>query len=151
VSIASLLSYKLCVMNKNYVKGLLWGLFLCVVITLLCGCKTKYVAVPEYHYKDSVTIRHQIDSVWLHDSVFVNQYTKGDTVCLVKTAVRYKTRDRIVRDTMLVVRRDSVPYPVEKRVTEYKTRWYDKACRVVALAALAIDGLWLYACVRRRK
>lgn len=130
----------------NYVKGLLWGLFLCLVITLLCGCRTKYVAVPECHYKDSVTIRHQIDSVWLHDSVFVNQYTKGDTVYLAKTAVRCKTRDRIVRDTMLVVRRDTVTQVFNQTQTEEKplTRWQRLRMRFGDVFMILVLGLLLF-------
>lgn len=130
-------------------KGFLWGLLLCVLITLLCGCKTKYVAVPEYHYKDSVSVRWRTDSVWLHDSVYVSVETKGDTVCLTKSVTKYKYRDRTLRDTVSVVRRDSVPYPVEKRVTEYKyrQRWYEAvACKLgyaVLIFIVSAAVVWL--------
>jgi len=130
------------------------ALSITLAATLLSGCKTKYVAVPEWHYRDSVRTQYVRDSVTLRDSVFVAQYVKGDTVYRdkVRTQYLYKHIDR--RDTVLVERRDSVPYPVEKKVTEYKyrTRWYDKVCRVVTPAALLAGGLWLFAwCVRRRK
>jgi len=112
----------------------------------LSGCKTKYVAVPEYHFVDSTKMVYLHDSVFTHDSVFVSQYVKGDTVYRdkVKTTCLYKDRLRV--DTVAVVKRDSVPCVVEKKVTEYKyrTRWYDKACRVITLVALLAGGLWLF-------
>lgn len=122
---------------KNCFKGLLWGALLCLAITLLCGCKTKQatecVPAPEYHFADTSKMAWRTDSVYLRDSVYVSQYVKGDTVYLTKSLTKYKCRDRFIRDTLTVVRRDSVPYPVEKKVVEYKyrQRWYEAvACKL---------------------
>jgi len=130
------------------------GLGVAFIITLLAGCRTKYVAVPEWHYRDSVRTQYVRDSVTLRDSVFVSQYVKGDTVYRDKVKVQYLYKYAGRQDTVLVERRDSVPYAVERKGTEYKwrTRWYDKVCRVVTLAASLAGGLWLFAWrVRRRK
>jgi len=130
------------------------ALSITLAATLLSGCKTKYVAVPEWHYRDSVRTQYVRDSVTLRDSVFVSQYVKGDIVYRDKIRTTYLCKDRLRVDTVAMVKRDSVPCVVEKKVTEWKwrTRWYDKACRVVTPAALLAGGLWLFAwCVRRRK
>jgi len=122
-------------------------LFLAAVC--LASCVTKRVAAPEYHYKDSVRTRYVRDSVWLHDSVYVNRYTQGDTVYLTKSVTRYAYKDRVRMDTVCVVRTDSVPYPVEKRVTEYKCRqrWYEAvACKIgyaILIFALSAAVVWL--------
>lgn len=115
-------------------------LLLLVAVTLLCGCKTRTVTVPEYHVRDSLVVRYVRDSVATRDSVFVSQYVSGDTVYRVREATKMVYRDRLRTDTVAVERRDSIPYTVEKKVTEYKwhVRWYDKFCRLfTALAALA--------------
>lgn len=120
-------------------------------LMLLCmwGCKTKYVAVPEWHTRDSVQIKHVRDSLFFHDSVYVNTYVKGDTVFVDKVKQTYVYKDRVRTDTVAVARRDSVPYAVEKKAAEYKyrERWYDGLCRrftlAVLIAAAAITVAWL--------
>lgn len=92
----------------NCIKGLLWGLLLCLALTLLCGCKTKYVAVPETHYKDSIVTRWRTDSVFQHDSVYIKEYAVGDTVYQFRDRTKMLYRDRIQRDTVQVVVRDTV-------------------------------------------
>lgn len=135
----------------NYVKGLLWGLVLCVVISLLCGCKTKYVAVPEVHTLDSIVTRWRTDSVWQHDSVYIKEYVKGDTVYITKCSTKYKYRDRIMRDTAIVVRRDSVQLVSPQTQTEYRTHWYDAVCRRIAAALLIFLATAIVALLVKRK
>lgn len=101
-------------------KGLFWGLLACVVLTLLFGCTTtRYVPVPSVSVDSVYVDRFHRDSVYLHDSVFVNQYSKGDTVFVDKVITKYKYKDRWRYDTVAVVRTDSVrvPYPVEKELS----------------------------------
>lgn len=93
--------------------------WLLIVVTccILAGCKTKYIEVPSIHY-ETVTKRDtvsRVDSIYQHDSVWVNQYIKGDTV--VQEKYRYKIlykdrwREKIAyRDSIV---RDSIPYKVE--------------------------------------
>lgn len=123
-------------MRKNVIEvmlGFVYGMIVCAIISLLCGCKTKYVSVPEYHSADTSKMVWRHDSVYLHDSVTVTEYTKGDTVYRDKTKTKYLYKYLMSHDTLTVVRRDSVPYAVERRVTEYKyrQRWYEAlACKV---------------------
>lgn len=107
---------------KERIIGFAWGLFACLLLSMLSGCRTKYVSVPEYHqvYVD----RH--DTLTKHDSVFqkefVDRFVKGDTVYLTKTKVDYRYRNiykTLYRDS---IRSDSVrvPYPVEKSLTKWQ-------------------------------
>lgn len=69
---------------------------------------TKYVAVPELHTKDSTVIRWQHDRVLLHDSVFVETHTAGDTVFQTKYVYRNMLRYQLNTDTLRVLYQDTV-------------------------------------------
>ena len=119
---------------------------------LLAGCKTtKYVPVPSISVDSVYVDRFTRDSVYLHDSVFVNQWMKGDTVYVDKVVYKWRYRDRWRRDTVAVVRRDSVqvPVPVEKPLG-----WWQQARLkifwplVVVVVVLVVAVWWL---VKRRQ
>lgn len=100
-------------------------------VSLICmtACKTKYIAVPEYHYRDSVQIKHIRDSLFLHDSIYVSVSSRNDTVFKDTYKWRYAYRDRLVHDTVSVMKRDSVsvPCPIEKELTawqSFRLRWF---------------------------
>lgn len=143
-----------CNWIKETAKGVAIGLLACLLISLLTGCKTKYVAVPEYHTRDSVRVVSTVDTLLRHDSVYVREFMKGDTVYVQKDRTRYVYKYVGHTDTAYVTMRDSVPCPVERKVTEYKwrTHWYDEVCRrftVAVVIAIAIALLAWY--VRKRK
>lgn len=87
--------------------------FACLVLSFFCRCTTtRYV--PMVQYKEKLVSKTdsflRMDSVWLHDSVFVLQ--KGDTVLTDRW--HYRDRYRYIyknrTDTLLV--HDSIPYKV---------------------------------------
>lgn len=135
-------------------KGLFWGILACVVLTLLFGCTTtRYVPVPSVSVDSVYVDRFHRDSVYLHDSVFVNQWTQGDTVYVDKVVTRYKYKDRLRHDTVAVVRADSVqvPYPVEKDLGWWeKTRLYSFPVLVAMVAVLAFIVVWLVKKLRKK-
>lgn len=114
--------------DMDRMKGFFWGLLACALLMLLSGCATtRYVPVPSVNFDSVYVDRWLRDSVYLHDSVFVNLHSKGDTVFVDKVVTKYKYKDRLRYDTVSVVRVDSVqvPYPVEKDLGWWeKTRLY---------------------------
>jgi hypothetical protein len=101
-----------------------------IVALLICALfgsctTTKYVPVPEYHTDTLRIVQHQRDSIYLSDSIYVNDFVRGDTV--YKTTERWHTqwRERIVHDTIYKSKTDSIPYPVEvvKEVPAKLTWW----------------------------
>ena len=96
--------------------------FLFVLLMLVVGGCTSTCYVPvETVRVDSVFIaKVERDSVYERDSVFVA--VKADTV--FKTSLKYVYRDRIVRDTVNVLRRDTVAQvvEVEKRLSFWQQR-----------------------------
>lgn len=82
----------------------------------LCSCNTQYIPVESVRYDSIFFAKIQKDSIFVQDSVYVRQ--KGDTVFKDKFKIIYKSV--LLRDTMLTVRRDSIPYPVEKKLTRWE-------------------------------
>jgi len=96
-----------------------YALAIGALLLALCGCTTtKYVPVEtvRVEYKDREVVR--VDSVTMLDSVIVR--SAGDTVLIEKW--RWRDRASIVRDTVSVIKTDSVqvPYPVEKQLTKWE-------------------------------
>ena len=118
-------------------------MFILMAAGILASCKTKtqIVTVPEYHKEYIVrsdTIA-RVDSVLLHDSVFV--YNVGDTIVINKVAYRDRVRDVYKTRTDTLVKTDSVrvPYPAEKQLTKAQQRYVTIGkCAIVAIAAFAI-------------
>lgn len=105
------------------IKGLFGGVLICTLISLLSGCKSVQYVPVETVRTDSVYIdRYQHDSIYQRDSVFVNRWTAGDTVYQDKVVWKYVYRDKVVYDTVAILRSDTVrvPYPVERRLTKWE-------------------------------
>lgn len=128
-------------------KDLFCGLLAFLTAALLAGCTSvRYVPLENVSH-DSVYIDRRLrDSVYLHDSVFVNRWTQGDTVYVDKVVTRYKYKDRWRYDTISVLRTDSVqaPYPVAKDLSWWeKTRMHSFPILVAIVAVLAFIVVWL--------
>jgi len=122
-----------------------------LLVLALCGCRTKYVTVPEWH--ERLALHH--DTTLLHDSIHVRDSVlivlTGDTVCREVYHVEYRDRwrERVRTDT--IVRTDSVrvPVPIERKLPLWKQVIIDEfgAVMCAAVTALCILLLWL---IRRR-
>ena len=97
-------------------------LYILLLASVCMSCRTQYVPIETVKH-DSVYInRIKYDSIYHKDSIYI--LIKGDTV--YKYQYKYQYRDKIIRDTVNVTKRDSIPYPVEvvKTVTvEKKLSW----------------------------
>lgn len=154
-------------------KGAIYGLIACVIISILCGCRsTRYVPVERVRteYKDRAVAVHDtvrdsvlmLNYVYRHDSVSV--LSRGDTVyverwhtLLQSSQLRNRAeRSKAVHDTLYVDRTDSVrvPVPVERKLTKWEKTFmvakdvFAVAGVVVTLAVMAFVVLWL---IERRK
>jgi len=101
---------------------------LLAVVSVLGSCTTtKYVEVPKVHTDTLYVSKMQKDSIYLHDSIFVNQWQSGDTIYQTRDRWHTAWRDRLVADTVLHLVTDTVakPYPViqEKKVEKALTWW----------------------------
>lgn len=123
------------------IKGFLYGIMACILISMLTGCKSVQYVPVETVRTDSVYIdRYQHDSIYQRDSVFVNRWTAGDTVYQDKVVWKYVYRDKVKYDTVSVLRSDSVrvPYPVERRLTKWEQVRLNVGGWVIALVVITI-------------
>lgn len=121
---------------------------LLVLIVLLCsGCTTtKYVPVETIKTDTVYQSMIERDSVYLHDSVYVKEWQKGDTVFRDRDRWHTKYVEREVHDTLYQSRVDSiaVPYPVEKSLSW----WQRKKIEFGELAMFIIVGLLCFVLIR---
>ena len=105
---------------KDRIGIIIFFITLMLVMSVVCSCRTPQTV--ERIIRDSVYIdRLKRDSIYQRDSIYI--IVKGDTV--FKYQYKYSYRDKLVRDTVAVVRRDSIPYPVEvSKYVERKLSWW---------------------------
>ena len=107
-------------------KMLAITILLTSIICLLGGCKhIEYVTVPEVHTDTLYISKTQHDSIYVKDSIYVHEWTKGDTVYVEQLRWQTKWRERLRTDTVRELRVDSVavPYEVIKTKTNY-SGWF---------------------------
>lgn len=132
--------------EKEKRKGalyLLWAVILTMTLVALVGCRTtEYVEVPvthtEYVYRD------RVDSVAVHDSVYIKEWQRGDTIRVVE--YRYKDRFRYIYATDTLIQRDTISVvstQVVERV-EYRTRGVVKILAWLGVAGLLALAAYLY-------
>lgn len=129
--------------NDSALEGCAAGIMKMLAITILLmsiicslsGCKhIEYVAVPEVHTDTLYVSKMQHDSICVKDSIYLHEWTKGDTVYVEQLRWQTKWRERLRTDTVRELRVDSVavPYEVIKTKTNY-SGWF-------AFLALLIVG-----------
>jgi len=127
------------------------SIILALVIFAISGCRTvKYVEVEKVrdaYHNSTDTIR---DSIY-HD-VFVNQYTKGDTIYRDRIEYRYHDRWHSKTDTLHRTDTISIPYPVEKKLTIWQQIKQDYFGAIIAfLLALIALGLAVGYCIYKKR
>lgn len=115
------------------------------ILYMMASCRTEYIPVESVSYDSIFIEKLKKDSIFIQDSVFIRQ--KGDTVFKDKFKFVYKYV--LLRDTMLTVRRDSVPVPVpvEKKLTWWEQTKIGIADIVISLVTLSTIYLlirWIF-------
>ena len=95
----------------GYVVAFAVGVLLCWLLS--CCTTTKVVTIERTQYDTTYVASHQRDSIFLHDSVYVKEWKADDTIFIYRTQLRDRWRERIVADTCLVTKIDSIPVPYE--------------------------------------
>lgn len=95
-------------------------IFLFCIISFT-SCKTVKV-IEKPIENNSQEYIHNTDSIYIQDSIFINQYIKGDTV--YKDRYKYKYIHDVKHDTIL--KKDSIQVPcyiTKEKITNELTWW----------------------------
>lgn len=88
-----------------------------ILAIMMAGCRS--VEYIEKVRTDTTYItKQQRDSIWQHDSIYVHEYTKGDTVYLERTRWLTKYREHLRVDTFYKAKTDTL---IVEKVVEKKT------------------------------
>ena len=122
-----------------------------LLFLFLCGCRTEYVPIESVRY-DSLMIEKLIrDSVFVRDSVYVQE--KGDTIYKYKDKYVYVYKNRVDTFYMEKIREKEVPVPVERKLT-----WWERVKleyaewvfgMIVAIALIYALRQWLARKIRK--
>lgn len=122
---------------------------LLVILLMMSSCKSvEYVTVPSVS-RDTIYINKvERDSIHVHDSIYLHEWKKGDTVLVEKVKWVTKYVESIKHDTLYQSRVDSVavPYPVEVKVEKELTWWQNTKMKagvvlIVLLLGAAVFGI----------
>ena len=124
-------------------------LLLMTAAMLLAGCRSvRYVEVEKVKTDTTYVTKLKRDSIFKHDSIYVHEWLRGDTVFVEKAVWRTVVQERLRVDTVYRSNVDSipVPYPVEKLVEKQLTWWQQARMHtggIVIFLAIALLG-WKY-------
>ena len=124
--------------NKKSIKSMSHSDMLLVIVPVIalmgmmsCSTHRNAVTVERELHTDTVYIaQQQYDSIFIYRDRWTNR--THDTVYLKELLTEY--RYRLLRDTLRMVERDSIPYEVvrtETREVERPLSWFDKLARAV--------------------
>lgn len=131
-------------MKKTRMKKTTIILFILIVFT---ACKIKEIFVPVIETKIEYKDKLRVDCVYNRDTLYL--FTKNDTVYLQSV----KWRERFRRDTVSVVKVDSIPYKVEVvKEVNILTKWQQirlKALNIIVLIIILTLGIYIFLKVKR--
>lgn len=132
--------------NDNRWREVMIIVFLSLLALALTACSPKVRLVPVEHTRIEWRDRLRLDSVYLHDSIYITEKQAGDTIYKVKEVYRYRDRWRV--DTVNTGRIDSIRITEVVEVPARLTEW--QAWRLKAFAPLVGIALLLGAWVTRK-
>ena len=128
---------------KHISKSRSLMLILSMMCLALLSCKSASV-VQEVRSSEVQKFR-SMDTIVMHDSVFISERQRGDTIYLTRTEWRDRWRTRIERDTVVDVRveKEVVQLPPER----YVPKFYKWCTGLLWAIGLLVIVLWM---VKRR-
>ena len=119
---------------------------LCLVLSMISCTTTKYVEVPVTHTDTLIQTKVQRDSIWKHDSIYLHEWMKGDTVYIEKTRWLTDYKERLRIDTVYKSRIDTITKTIPVAKTDSLTWWQQtriKFANVTIYLAILIFVVWL--------
>lgn len=120
------------------------GIMCFALVVFFVSCRSMR-SMPVTKSNDSVNVVQKnasIDTILLHDSIYVHEMMRGDTVYLTRTKWRDRWRVRIERDTIVDVRveKEVVQLPPERYVPKFY-KWCTGLLFAIGLLAIGCFAL----------
>lgn len=138
-------------------RAIVVGCCLHLCLVLLTSCSTprsviveRVVAKTDTLYKTNV----RADTLRILDSVFVNQYTKGDTVYKEKTTWRWRDKVSIKTDTIykIMLRDDTKQQLQTQKQGVTALKWYQRTIyHIGALCCIAAIIWMIFLYIKKRR
>ena len=130
--------------SATFVRVLNMGII--ILVSVSCSSTKSMPVVLSNDTTSFIQRSTRVDTIYLHDSVFVSEWQRGDTVYLTRVEWRDRWRTRVERDTVMDVRveKEVVQLPPERYVPKFY-KWCTGlllAFLVLAIGRLAIRR-WL--------
>ena len=138
-------------MEDSY-KGCFWSLIVMIVLSLvllLTSCKhTEYVTVEKVRIDTTYITNHQRDSIWLHDSIYVEN--DDSIIRIEKWHTKYVEKQ--VHDTLYKAKVDSVPvpYPVPEYIEKNLTWWQQTRIHIANILLYLLGFGLLFMIVKKK-
>ena len=116
-------------------------LILCMMCLMSVSCKSLDPAIVASATSSTSAATHTHDTLVLHDSIYVREVLKGDTLYLTRIEYRDRWRTQIVHDTIqdTQVVEKVIEHPPERYVPKFY-KWCTGLLFAIGLSAI---GYWL--------
>ena len=111
-----------------------------IILLALPSCRSLDPTIATSATSTASATTHTHDTVVIHDSIFVREVQRGDTVYLTRTEYRDRWRTHIVHDTIL--RTDSIVQVIEPPPERYIPPFY-KRCTTILWIILAAGVVYI--------
>lgn len=125
------------------VVWLLMLAFIFLVCVVVAGCSPRIIEHEVVKHDTTYIEKMRRDSIYMHDSIYVHEYTKGDTVYRDRDRWHYGWRDRLVHDSIYIAQRDTITQtevrevPAEISGWQWFQIWAGRIALMVAAGCLA--------------
>lgn len=129
-----------CAMGCGTVTGIILAILLGI---LFSGCAPKVMETVVVTTDTCYVERNRRDSIYIHDSTYIHEYQRKDTLIIERVRWHTHWRDRIIRDTAYISKRDTVIVAGEEQrapLTEWQVvqMWMGR----LVMIALAVLSMW---------
>lgn len=119
----------------RYGLTIIIGSMLHLLLLVMTSCTTQKPVVLERIINKTDTLyktNYKADTFRVHDSIYVESYTIGDTIYKTKNVYKWRDRVSVKTDTIYksILRADSIPVPVP---VERKATWWERTQMHVGL------------------
>lgn len=109
-----------------------------LALSVLPSCRSvKHCSTVVQNGSELFSIVRSVDTVVVHDSVFVREMIKGDTFYITRIEWRNRWRTRVERDTVVDVRveKEVVQLPPERYVPRFH-KWCTRMFWLIVVATI---------------